>query len=82
MVVTATDLKNNLGRYLEVAQREEVLITRNGEPYATLSSVRNDRLGRMESLFGILPHEATAEDARNSRLEAHHLFPEADGTVA
>ncbi len=82
MVVTATDLKNNLGRYLEAAQQEDVLITRNGEPYATLSSVRNDRLGRMEALFGILPPEVTAEDARRSRLEAHHPSPEADGAVA
>lgn len=78
MVVTATDLKNNLGKYLEVAQEEDVLITRNGEPYATLSSVRRDRLGRMEALFGVLPEDVTIEDARRARFEAHGLWSDLD----
>lgn len=79
MVVTATDLKNNLGKYLEVAQEEVVLITRNGQPYATLTSARRGRAARMESLFGVLPENATAVDARQARLEAHGLRSEPSG---
>lgn len=38
MIVNATDLKNNLGKYLRLAAREDILITSNGRKVAKLSS--------------------------------------------
>jgi len=37
MQITATDLKENLGKYLSMAQRGEILITKNGKDIAVLS---------------------------------------------
>lgn len=38
MLVNSTDLKNNLGKYLRLAAREEVIITSNGRRVARLSA--------------------------------------------
>ena len=36
--ITATELKNNLGHYLELSSKEDVFITKNGKPIAVLSA--------------------------------------------
>lgn len=73
MVVTATELKQNLGKYLELAATQDVLISKNGKPVATLVSPRppvaSSRPSRMKSLFGILPSTASIEEARTIREE-------------
>lgn len=38
MIVKATDLKNNLGKYLRAAAREEIIITSNGRKVARLTA--------------------------------------------
>ena len=57
-VITATELKTNLGKYLEAARSEEVAITRNGACIAKLCSAstvysrsepENDDLCRLTS---------------------------------
>ncbi|WP_080803197.1 type II toxin-antitoxin system Phd/YefM family antitoxin [Arabiibacter massiliensis] len=69
MVVTATELKSNLGHYLELAQSEDILISKNGRAVAKLCSPFADRVRAMESLFGILPKDVTVDDARAIRAE-------------
>jgi prevent-host-death family protein len=34
MIVNSTDLKNNLGKYLRLSAREEIIITNNGRKVA------------------------------------------------
>jgi antitoxin Phd len=47
--VTATELKNRLGRYLETAQREPVMIAKSGrESTVVLSKEHYDRLLGLE----------------------------------
>ena len=58
MVVTATELKSNLGRYLELAEHEDILISKNGRTVAKLSNPNAERGAAMKSLFGILPPQA------------------------
>jgi prevent-host-death family protein len=67
MVVTATELKANLGRYLSVAQQEDVLISKNGRTVAKLCNPYAERGAAMRSLFGILPADVTVESARSAR---------------
>lgn len=69
MVVTATELKSNLGRYLEMAGHEDILISKNGHPIAKLTSPHGNRGDAMKSLFGILPSSVTVDDARAIRVE-------------
>ena len=40
MEITATELKINLGKYLEAANDEEILVTKNGKAIARLTGVR------------------------------------------
>lgn len=74
--VTATEFKQNLGKYLILAQSEDIEITKNGKSSARLTSTRPrptaDTLkpvGSISELFGILPKNGmTLEEAREMRL--------------
>ena len=38
MIVTATEFKTNLGKYLEMAMKQDIFITKNGKNIARLTS--------------------------------------------
>jgi hypothetical protein len=69
MIITATEFKNNLGKYLELSSTEDILISKNGRIASKLTNPFTDRLEVARSLIGILPSTVSAEDARNARLE-------------
>jgi prevent-host-death family protein len=54
MVVTSTDLKTNLGKYLDMINTGDITITRNGRKIAKLVMAEDDTLAEIRSLFGIL----------------------------
>lgn len=54
MSITATELKNNLGKYLLLSAKEDVFITKNGKVVAKLTNPHQDRVEVAKSLFGIL----------------------------
>ena len=68
MSITATELKLNLGKYLVLAETEDIYITRNGKVVAKLSNPFQDRVDMAKSLFGILPSDVTLEESREERL--------------
>ena len=68
MFITATELKTNLGKYLILAETEDIYITRNGKVVAKLSNPYQDRVEVAKSLFGILPADITLEEAQEERL--------------
>lgn len=53
MTVTATDFKNNLGKYLNIVSDEDILITKNGKVIAQLSKPQSNKLVTLRSLVGI-----------------------------
>lgn len=68
MLVTATDFKTNLGKYLSIVNQEDVYITRNGRYIAKL--VRSDDTV-VDSLIGVLntaPSDTNAKSIREERL--------------
>ena len=69
MSITATELKQNLGRYLLMAATEDVFITKNGKVVAKLSNPHQDRVNMSKSLFGVLPQDITLEEAKNERID-------------
>jgi prevent-host-death family protein len=71
MFITATELKNNLGKYLDLAIKEDIIITKNGKHIAKLTSAAKDKQAIAESLIGILPSDITLEEAREERLQRH-----------
>jgi prevent-host-death family protein len=70
MVITATELKANMGQYLSfVSEKEEVYITKNGKVVAKLSSPTQDKQALLDSLVGITAHNPVSlEEARRERL--------------
>lgn len=69
MSITATELEENLNRYLLFAEKEDVYITRNGKVAAKLTNPYQNRVDMAKTLFGILPEDITLEDARKERLD-------------
>ena len=70
MSITATELKQNLGKYLLLSASEDIYITKNGKVVAKLSNPNQNRVDTARSLFGILPEDASMEDAKTERLNA------------
>lgn len=68
MPITATEFKANLGKYLAMAETEDVYITRNGRVVARLTAPYKNRMELAESLFGVIPADITLEEARDERL--------------
>lgn len=67
MSITATELKENLSKYLLMAEKEDIYITRNGKVVAKLTNPYQDRLNMVESLFGSVPDTLTLEQANEER---------------
>ena len=68
MLITATELKRNLGRYLLLAETEDIYITKNGKIGAKLSNPQQGRADNAKSLFEILPADVTLEEVKEERL--------------
>ena len=68
MSITATELKLNLAKYLQLSATEDVYITKNGKIISKLSNPFQDRVEIAKSLFGIIPADITLEEAREERL--------------
>ncbi|MDR3601567.1 MAG: type II toxin-antitoxin system Phd/YefM family antitoxin [Desulfosporosinus sp.] len=71
MIITATEFKTNIGKYLTLVNEEEIIITKNGKGIAKLSSLKEDKVKMVESLFGIIPNDMTLEQAREERLKKY-----------
>jgi prevent-host-death family protein len=69
MLVTATEFKSNIGKYLRLVAEEDIFITKNGKSIAKLSSTKQNKVDIVQSLFGIIPDDKTTlEQAREERL--------------
>lgn len=68
MSITATELKNNLSKYLLLASEEDIYITQYGKIIAKLCNPFTDRMEIAESLFGSVPATYTLEEAKEERM--------------
>ena len=77
MLVALSDLKTNVGKYVDLADTEDVIITKYGKPAAKL--IRYDKepwyqkklpekITSVDSLFGTLPNDVDLDDVRTERL--------------
>lgn len=68
MSITATELKSNLGKYLLLAEKEDIFITKNGKIIAKLTNPYLKKVEIAQSLFGILSDKITLEESKEERL--------------
>ncbi len=67
--VTATDVQNNFGKYLQLVQTgEEVIILRNGKEMARLISHDKSVSFLTDSLVGVLKHNYDDKSMRAERM--------------
>ena len=66
---SSPETAKSLPKYLLMAEREDVFITRNGKVVAKLTNPYQDRVDMAKSLFGIIPGDMTIEQAHRERLE-------------
>jgi len=67
MLITATELKLNLGKYLLLAATQDIYITRNGKTIAKLVPPYQDRIDTVDALLGSVPDTITLEEAQEDR---------------
>lgn len=78
MNVSLSDFKVNIGRYVDLAETEDVVITKYGKPVAKI--IRMDKepwyakeipvqIRSVEQLFGTLPSDVDLEDVKQEKLK-------------
>lgn len=60
MIITATEFrsKSKHGKYLKMAMKQDIFITKNGKVIARLTSPTVDKLAVLDSLAGIIPTDS------------------------
>jgi len=77
MQVALSDLKVNVGKYVDLAETEDIIITKYGKPAAKI--IRFDKepwylkaipseVTSVEQLFGTLPSDIDLDDVKRERL--------------
>jgi len=77
MQVALSELKVNVGKYVDLAESEDIIITKYGKPAAKI--IRYDKepwymkklpekITSVENLFGTLPNDVDLDDVRMERL--------------
>jgi prevent-host-death family protein len=64
MQVALSELKTNVGKYVGLADEQDIYITRNGKQVAKIVGIKRNKVADMKSLFGIakLPQEYNNPD--------------------
>ena len=77
MQVALSDLKVNVGKYVDLAEAEDVIITKYGRPTAKITRYIKEpwymkklpkEITSIEELFGTLPNDIDLDDIRMERL--------------
>ena len=72
ITVTATDMQNNFGRYLEAVQKgDEVIILKNGNEVARMISKDANMKFLTDSLTGILKNDYDEKKMYAERMAKH-----------
>ena len=71
MLITATEFKTNIGKYLTLVNDEEIIITKNGKGIAKLIPLKEDKVEIMKSFFGSLSTDISLEQTREERLKKY-----------
>ena len=71
MIITATEFKTNVGKYLDMVAKEDIFITRNGK---TIAKIVNPQISAVDSLRGMLkdiPSDVDLDSLREERISKY-----------
>ena len=65
-IITIADLKNDIDKYIDIADEEDILVFNNGKPYIKIISALNDKEKILKRLAGSIkldkPYEEILEE--------------------
>jgi prevent-host-death family protein len=72
MIVNATEFKASTGKFLDMVNKEEIIITKNGREVAKLIPIKKNGTPNADFLYGLLADnakkEVTAKEIREERI--------------
>jgi len=77
VVVALSDLKVNVGKYVDLAETQDVIITKYGKPAAKIIRFNKEpwyakqipeEITSIDQLFGTLPSDIDLDDVKSARL--------------
>ena len=71
MIVTATEFKETFGKYLNLIEKEDVFITRNGKMIAKLVNPRVSAVSSIRGLLKDAPTDIDKDFLREERLKRY-----------
>lgn len=77
MIISATEFKTRAGKYLEIVDKEDIIITRNGKEVAKLVPIKKQgTTPNADFLYGLLSDyenkNITIEQIRDERIKEKH----------
>lgn len=71
-IATATEVKNNFGKYLKLVQKgDEIVIVKNGKEVARIISKKAKISFLSDSLKGIIKGDYSEEDVKKERMSKY-----------
>lgn len=73
MIITATEFKNKVGKYIELARKEDIIISRNGKHIVKIVHIDKDECPATQSLLGVFEKAAEyeIEKTKEERLQKY-----------
>ncbi|MCK4278139.1 MAG: type II toxin-antitoxin system prevent-host-death family antitoxin [Desulfurellaceae bacterium] len=72
MFVASTELKRNLGKFLKLAEKQEMIIIKRGKPIAKLVPIKERETPITNTLFGVIKKaEVDLKKERAERLKKY-----------
>lgn len=68
MIINSSDFQNNVGKYLDLAEGQEIVITRNGSPVARLVGMNKTISFLSDRLVGLIPPDVDEDAEKEVRL--------------
>ena len=68
MIINSSDFQNNVGKYLDLAEGQEIVITRNGSPVARLLGMNKTISFLSDRLVGLIPPDKDEDAEKEERL--------------
>ena len=77
MKVTLSKLKTNIGKYIDLAETQDIIITKYGKPAAKITRFDKEpwymkkipeTISSIEEIFGTLPEDVVLDDIKSRRL--------------
>lgn len=74
MFITSTELKNNLSKYLSLAEKEDVFVTKNNVTIAKICNPYDEVNKMLDELTGIISSNNINEDDLQNDPRAKHIL--------